>query len=225
MPRSARLPAPGGSFDHPVFARAFAKAVVDMDRRGAAGHRVELLQDARGIVVEVGSGAGSNFRHYPDSVTKVVAVEPEPTLRGLSAAAARRSPVPVDVFDGLAEALPIPDASADTVVVSLVLCSVNDQQLALAEFRRVLRPGGMLLFYEHVRSSNPLLARVQDVVVPIWRRMAGNCHPNRDTLAAIRGGGFRIVHVRRFGFAPAVPGPRLAHILGAATLEGKETTR
>ncbi len=187
-----------------------------MDRRGADRHRHELVRRATGTVVEVGSGAGSNFRHYRDTVTRVIAIEPDAYLRGLSEEAARRAPVPVEVRDGVAEALPLDDAVADTVVASLVLCSVVDPELSLAEFRRVLRPGGLLLFYEHVRSGNPLLARLEDLVVPVWRRMAGNCHPNRDTAAAISGAGFGIVDVRRFPFAPAALGPRLAHVLGAA---------
>ncbi len=211
--------------EHPAFARAFAAAVPEMDRRGAERHRRELLGTAAGVVVEVGSGAGSNFRHYPEAVTRVVAVEPAPYLRGLSAEAASSAPVPVEVRDGVAEALPLPDHAVDAVVASLVLCSVADQEQSIREFRRVLRPGGTLLFYEHVRSSNPLLAGVQDLATPVWRRMAGNCHPNRDTLAAIRDGGFRIIDVRRFGFAPAVPGPRLAHILGAARPDEKEIPR
>lgn len=205
--------------EHPVFARAFARAVGDMDRRGAERHRRELVADATGDVVELGSGAGSNFRHYPVAVRRVIAVEPDSYLRGLSAEAAQEAPVPVEVVEGVAEALPLPDASADTVVASLVLCSVADQRLALQEVRRVLRPGGLLLFYEHVRSEQRLLALTQDLVTPIWRHAAGNCHPNRDTLAAIRSAGFRILGVRRFGFAPASPGPRLAHILGAARTE------
>ncbi|WP_210479289.1 class I SAM-dependent methyltransferase [Naasia sp. SYSU D00948] len=208
---------------HPGFARAFAKAVPEMDRRGAGRHRRELLAPATGTVVEVGSGAGSSFPHYPPAVTRVVAVEPDPYLRGLSEQAAGRAPVPVQVRSGLAEDLPVADGAADVVVASLVLCSATDQEQALREFRRVLRPGGALLFYEHVRSEHPLLAGVEDLVTPLWRRMAGNCHPNRDTLAVIRDGGFRVVGVRRFGFAPASLGPPLAHILGAAVVGGDET--
>ncbi|BDZ44516.1 class I SAM-dependent methyltransferase [Naasia aerilata] len=136
-------PPPAG---HPRFARAYARAVGDMDARGGAEHRRELLAPARGVVVEVGSGTGSNFAHYPDAVERVIAIEPDPYLRGLSQEAAARARVPVEVRDGIAEALPAADASADAVVASLVLCSVTDQQAALAEFRRVLRPG--------VRSSS-----------------------------------------------------------------------
>ncbi len=191
-----------------------------MDARGAAEHRRELLRRATGVVVEVGSGTGSNFPHYPATVTRVVAIEPDPYLRGLSEQAASRAPVPVEVREGVAESLPVSDSTADAVVLSLVLCSVADPEQSLREVRRVLRPGGTLLFYEHVRSSHPLLATLEDVLTPVWRRVAGNCHPNRDTLVTIRGAGFRVLDVRRFGFAPARGGPRLAHILGSAVPEG-----
>ncbi|MCU1570811.1 MAG: methyltransferase type 11 [Naasia sp.] len=186
-----------------------------MDRRGGQEHRRALLERATGVVVEVGSGAGTNFTHYPAGVTRVLAFEPDPYLRSLSAEAAASAPVAVEVGGGVAEALPVPDSSADTVVASLVLCSVTDVRLALRESRRVLRPGATLLFYEHVRSTRPLLGLVEDAVTPLWRRMAGNCHPNRDTLAAIGAAGFEVTDVRSFGFAPG-GWPPLRHILGAA---------
>ncbi|WP_210509092.1 class I SAM-dependent methyltransferase [Naasia sp. SYSU D00057] len=216
MPASAPSPSSFPRTSHPRFARAFARAVPAMDRAGGAEHRRELLSRARGAVVEVGSGTGANFASYPHAATNVIALEPDPYLRGLSAEAAERSPVAVEVRDGIAESLPLVDDSADTVVASLVLCSVSDQEAALAEIRRVLRPGGLLLFYEHVRSENRLIALAEDAVVPLWRRLAGNCHLNRDTLRVIERAGFRILDARRFGFSPG-PGPGLAHILGAAT--------
>jgi SAM-dependent methyltransferase len=187
-----------------------------MDDRGAAAHRRRLLSAARGTVVELGSGTGANFAHYPASVIRVVAIEPEPELRELSAAAARRAPVPVTVLDGVAEALPLDDGSADTVVASLVLCSVTDQRAAIAECRRVLRPDGVLLFFEHVRSAKSALGLVEDLLTPLWSRLAGGCHPNRDTVRTLQDGGFEITRLDRFGFAPLPLNPRLAHVLGSA---------
>jgi SAM-dependent methyltransferase len=187
-----------------------------MDLRGAAQHRRELLAGAVGTVVELGSGTGANFAHYPATVEQVYAIEPEPTLHAISLAEAARSRVPVTVLDGVAERIPRPDASADTVVVSLVLCSVTDLARALEECLRVLRPGGSLLFYEHVRSRHRLVALAEDLATPMWSRSAGNCHPNRDTLRAIETGGFELVTARRFGFAPLALSPRVAHILGIA---------
>lgn len=205
-----------GPVCNPRFARAFAGAVGEMDRRGAREHRRRLLSRATGIVVELGSGTGANFALYPASVDRVLAIEPEPTLRGLSEEAAKRAPVPVVVLDSVAEALPFDDASADTVVASLVLCSVTDPARAMAECLRVLRPDGVLLFYEHVRSAHRLLAIAEDAVTPLWSRMAGGCHPNRDTVRLLESAGFEVLDAARFPFAPASLTPPIAHVLGAA---------
>lgn len=191
-----------------------------MDARGAAEHRRRLVEAAHGAVVEIGAGYGATFPHYPSAVTGVLALEPDPTLRALALAAAGSAPVPVTVQDGVAESLPAADASVDVVVSSLVLCSVADQAAVLAEAFRVLRPGGMLLFYEHVRSAHPVLAAAEDLLTPLWRRLAGGCHPNRDTAAALGASGFTVEALERFGFS-ALPGnPRVAHILGAAAKPG-----
>ncbi|HEY8293794.1 MAG TPA: methyltransferase domain-containing protein, partial [Micrococcaceae bacterium] len=110
-----------------------------------------------------------------------------------------------------------PDAGADAVVVSLVLCSVADQRAALAEIRRVLRPGGTLAFYEHVRSDFPAVALAEDALTPLWQRFAGGCHPNRDTVQSISAAGFRLGTCRRFGFSVQQLVPPVAHVLGYAT--------
>jgi SAM-dependent methyltransferase len=188
-----------------------------MDARGAADHRRRLVEAAHGTVIEIGAGYGASFPFYPAAVTGVLALEPDPTLRALALAAAIRAPVPVTVQDGVAESLPAADASVDVVVSSLVLCSVAEQSAALAEALRVLRPGGLLLFYEHVRSAHRVLAAAEDLLTPVWSRMAGGCHPNRDTAATIAEAGFTVQAVDRFGFS-ALPGnPRVAHILGVAS--------
>ena len=118
-------------------------------------HRRRLLAGLTGRVLEVGAGNGLNFQHYPAAVTEVLAIEPEPYLRRLALAAARRAPVPIRVVAGTAEALPALDGAVDVVVASLVLCTVTDLDQALAETRQVLRPGGKLRFYEHVRAEDP----------------------------------------------------------------------
>ena len=201
---------------HPSFGQSFARVGPRMDARGAADHRRRLLEAAHGTVIEIGAGYGATFPFYPSVVTGVLALEPDPTLRELALAAAARAEVPVTVKDGVAEALPAADASVDVVVSSLVLCSVADQSVALAEVVRVLRPGGLLLFYEHVRSAHRLLGAAEDLVTPLWSRMAGGCHPNRNTTDSIAGAGLAVRGVERFGFS-ALPGnPRVAHVLGAA---------
>jgi ubiquinone/menaquinone biosynthesis C-methylase UbiE len=140
-----------------------------------------------------------NFRHYPEGV-ELVAVEPEPTMRGKAQAAARTAPVPITVVDGVADDIPADDGSADAVVVSGVLCSVADVPAALIEFRRVLKPAGELRFYEHVRSEHRLRGWFQDLADPLWSRLMGGCHPNRDTLTTLQDAGFHVDHWRDFSF-------------------------
>jgi len=202
---------------NPLFARFFDRFVAKDKGRGEDELRRELLAGLSGEVLEVGSGNGINFEHYPAGVEELVAVEPEPYLRGRAGEAARSAPVPVRVIDGSAAALPVASGSVDAVVVAGVLCSVPDQDAALAEFRRVLRPAGELRFYEHVRSRRAAFARYQDAVDLVWPQLMGGCHTGRETLAAIERGGFRIDRVRGFGFPPAARAyPVAPRVLGAA---------
>ncbi|MFJ5861792.1 class I SAM-dependent methyltransferase [Pseudarthrobacter sp. NPDC092439] len=202
---------------HPVFARLYPAMGKAMERGGMDQRRRALLTGLSGEVVEVGAGDGLNFPHYPPTVARVLAVEPEPRLRRLAGEAAKQAPVPVEVVDGLAESLPFADASADAVVVSLVLCSVADQAAALQEIRRVLKPGGQLRFLEHVRADTPGLARVQRVLdATLWPSVAGGCHTGRDTAAAIEDAGFTIESLERYLF-PEARTPVSFHILGTAT--------
>jgi ubiquinone/menaquinone biosynthesis C-methylase UbiE len=202
---------------HPVFARMYARMAKEFEAKGAAEHRYEALRDLRGRVVEVGAGTGANFAHYPATVTEVVAVEPEPYLRDIAAKAATTAPVPVTVLDGVADRLPLDDASCDAGVASLVLCTVADPAAALAELRRVIRPGGELRFFEHVRAQTPGFARFQRVVDVVWPRLGGGCHTSRDTVAAIETAGLEIQTVRRFDFRPSlVVAPVTPHVIGVA---------
>ncbi|MGH9030496.1 MAG: class I SAM-dependent methyltransferase [Acidimicrobiia bacterium] len=202
---------------HPVFARIYARLGKAAEAKGAAEHRVECLAGLTGRVIEVGAGNGLNFRHYPTSVTEVVAVEPEPYLRDRAAEAGKSAPVAVTVVDGTADQLPASDSSFDAGVASLVLCSVADQASALGELRRVIRPGGELRFYEHVVSERPRLARVQRALDrTIWPIVGGGCHASRDTLAAITAAGFEIDQCRSFEFRPAPAIPTAPHVLGVA---------
>jgi SAM-dependent methyltransferase len=153
---------------HPRFARAYARAVGNMNRRGGTEHRRTLLAPLYGTVIELGPGDGSSFGLYPPAVTQVLALEPNDYLRALAMEAVASAPVPVKVVAAAAEQIPADDGSADAVVASLLLCSVADQNVVLKEIRRVLRPGGTLAFYEHVRSGHPLLAKAEDLLTPAW---------------------------------------------------------
>ena len=186
---------------HPIFARLFAWGASNAPEE-QTDHRRRLLAGLSGRVVEVGAGNGLNFPHYPPEVTEVLAVEPEPFLRDKATQAAAKAPVPVHVVDGLADALPAEEASYDAGVASLVLCSVPEQGRALAELRRVIRPGGELRFYEHVRAHDARVARSQDRINKLWPRFSGGCHPNRDTPASIEAAGFEIEQCDRFTFRP-----------------------
>jgi len=200
---------------HPIFARVYARLSARMEPE-VADNRRRLLAGLTGRVIEVGAGNGRNFRHYPPTVERLVAVEPEPYLRALAVEAARQAPVPVEVLDGTADALPV-EPGFDAGVASLVLCSVPDQGDALAELYRVIRPGGELRFYEHVLAPEPGLARVQRLVDPVWQAIGGGCHSARDTLAAIAAAGFVIDRAERFRFPDnQVPSVTAPHVLGAA---------
>jgi ubiquinone/menaquinone biosynthesis C-methylase UbiE len=203
-----------------LFSGLFLRLGKRMDDRGARESRRELVASAVGSVVEIGAGYGATFELYGDRVTSVLALEPDAALRAAASEAARtaatRSGIPITVVEGVGEAIPVPDSSVDTVVSSLVLCSVGSQAEVLAEIRRVLKPGGRFLFYEHVRSTNRMLAALEDAATPLWSRLAGGCHPNRDTVAAIEASGFRVEQSRTFGFSVLAGIPPVDHVIGIA---------
>lgn len=198
------------------FGRIYASVGPRMDRRGADAHRQALVDGLSGDIVGIGAGYGATFPFYPRGVRSVTALEPDAGLRRSAERAAAASRIPIRVDDGRAEQIPLPSGSVDAVVFSLVLCSVEDQSVALAEAARVLKPAGTLAFYEHVRSSRRIAGLVEDIATPAWSRVAGNCHPNRDTVAAIAAAGFQPQTIRRFGFSVLPATPRVAHVLGRA---------
>jgi ubiquinone/menaquinone biosynthesis C-methylase UbiE len=201
---------------NPLFARFFEWCLGRNEERGNRELRRELLAGLAGRVLEVGAGTGLNFPHYPASVREVVAVEPAPLLRGRAVEAAAAAPVRIRVADGTAAELPAGDGEFDAVVVSGVLCSVPDVPAALAEFRRVLRPGGQLRFLEHVRSRDPLFAGFQQAADLVWPHVMGGCHVQRETQPAIARY-FTIEACRGFRFPPfAVMSPVAPRILGVA---------
>jgi len=154
--------------------------------------RSALLGGARGRVVEIGAGTGLNIAHYPDEISELVLTEPEPAMRRRLARRLQRYARVARIVDAPAERLPLADASVDTVVSTLALCTVKDPERALREIARVLRPDGQLLFIEHVRASSRFLAACQDSLFQPWFRFAGGCCCNRPTVELMRARGFAV---------------------------------
>ena len=198
-----------------LYAAGYDRFTARAEKKSDAGaHRRALVGDAKGEVIEIGAGTGRNLVEY-EAAARVVAVEPDPGMRARAERRAARARVPVEVVDGDAQALPFPDASFDTAVMSLVLCTIADPGLALGEARRVLRPGGTLRFYEHVRSDDAALAARQDRWCRPWRWFGRGCHPNRETIGLIERSGFRVRERTDVPLA-GVPSIVRPHVLGVA---------
>lgn len=181
---------------------AFYQLSASAMERGAVGRiRRELIPPLAGDVLEIGAGAGANFPLYGDAA-RVVALEPDPHM---IKRAKERAGANIEIRVAPAERLPFPDASFESVVSTLVLCSVDDLPQSLAEIRRVLRPGGELLFIEHVRGAG-VLGRAQDIVQPVYGWFAGGCHANRRTEQALRAAGFAFDRIERGKVNPLLPG-------------------
>lgn len=192
-----------------LFPRIYDRLTATTEKACFQAWRAELLADVAGEVLEVGAGTGNNLAHYGPAVTRLVLTDPEPAmLDRLRGHLHRLDPsVKAQVEQASASALPYADASFDVVVATLVLCSVPDQAVALAELRRVLRPGGSLVFIEHVAAdpvSKPRRLVWQRRVEPVWKRVAGGCHLTRRTDEAIAAAGFDLGEVTRESARKAV---------------------
>ena len=197
----------------PIFSRIYDPLLARPAERWEGRYRSELCSGAEGLVLEIGAGTGMNFSHYSD-VSGVFAIEPEPHMIEQAKRRAASDPAPVVLLRASAERLPFADGTFDTVVCSLVLCTVPDQRQGIREIRRVLKPEGSLRFYEHVRAGGDRAARWQDRLERPWGFFGGGCHPNRDTLGALVDEGFT---VRFRTFEPPVPGGWfLPHVIGEA---------
>lgn len=159
---------------------------------GMRRRRRRLVAKARGRAIEIGAGTGLNVAYYTDAIDELVLTEPEPGMRRKLARRLERNGRAALISDAPAERLPFADASVDTVVSTLVLCTVDDAESVLREIARVLRPDGQVLFIEHVRASSRLLAACQDKLLRPWRGFAGGCECNRPTLELMRACGFTV---------------------------------
>ena len=175
-----------------IFAGIYDHVMAKTEKAGLGAHRQALLAAATGDVLEIGAGTGANLPYYGEGVRTLTLTEPEkPMARRLQKRILERRP-DAKLLRAPAEDLPFNDDAFDTVISTLVLCTVDDQLRALRELRRVLRPGGRLLFVEHIRSDDEKLARLQDRMLPINIRIGHGCHCNRPTLDGIRHAGFDV---------------------------------
>lgn len=190
---------------HKWFAAIYDKMSASEEKKFLGAIREELVSDVAGDVLEIGAGTGANFKYYKAGA-RVVAIEPDPYMMIRARRRAAEAIVKIDLQQISADQLPFADASFDFVIDTLVLCSVNDPHVVLAELKRVLKPGGELRVYEHIRYKNPIGALSQDIISPVWHWLGAGCHPNRDTESYIREAGFDITSRRvRKDVAPIPP--------------------
>ena len=177
--------------DHPVFSRIYA-VLAGLEEGGTVGAaRTRAAADLAGRTLIVGLGPGFDLGHLPAAVTEVVAIEPSGPMRAAARGRIADFDRPVELIDAVAESLPLPDDSVDSILFAYVLCSVTDQSAALSEAFRVLRPGGCVALLEHVRGADGTWSRrSQRLVAPVWPHVAGGCRCDRDTRAALESAGF-----------------------------------
>lgn len=191
--------------DHPMFTRLYRVIAALGEHTGVAQARGEALAAARGRLLIVGLGPGHDLDHLPGSVTAVVAVEPSASMRRAArarVAETRRRGIEVELIDAVGEDLPLSDDSVDAVLFAYVLCSVDDPDRVIAEAARVLRPGGTWGILEHVRATEGTWShRLQRWSAPVWPRVTGGCHADRDTAAALSRGGVSVDSLRRLTVA------------------------
>ena len=178
-----------GFYDSWLFPRVLDRV---MRQQQMIPFRESIGRAASGRVLDVGVGSGLNLPFYGDQIERVFGVDPSSELLHFAEERARKTSTPVELLRGCGEALPIEDMSIDTVVVTFTLCTVRNATAVLSEMRRVLRPGGRLLFAEHGRAPDAGVARWQDRLTPVWRRVASGCHLDRKPDDLIRSAGFRI---------------------------------
>jgi len=190
-----------GTTSHKFFAAYYERlSRNESERNFMEPLRKEIVGQARGVVLEIGAGNGLNFAFYePEQVERVEAIEPDTAMLRYARERMTTAQVPITLTQAPVEALPFADETFDSVLATLVFCSVTDPKRGLQEIKRVLKPGSTLLLLEHVRAQGAIAARVQDALVPVTKHLAGNCHWNRDTARTVVDAGFQVTYKRDLG--------------------------
>jgi ubiquinone/menaquinone biosynthesis C-methylase UbiE len=187
------------------FSALYDRGLKATEDAGLRQMRREVLAQASGRTIDIGAGTGVNVTLFPPGVTELVLAEPDPHMTAKLRPKLHASGVRAEVVEAPAERLPFEAASFDTAVFTLVLCTVPDPTAAMAEAARILRPGGKLLFIEHVRSEDAGLARWQDRLESPWRFLADGCYCNRDTVGLIESSSFELEQVDHGSLPKALP--------------------
>jgi ubiquinone/menaquinone biosynthesis C-methylase UbiE len=201
---------------NPLFPYVYRLGMPIFDKLFYNRYRRDAASDATGRLLMIGVGPGTDLMFLPPAVTAVAVVEPVAAFRRMASAVARRRGIEADIVNGVAESIPFPDNSFDSIHAALVLCSVDDVGAALGEIRRVLAPGGRLIVLEHVRGDGAM-GRFQDLIAKPWSWLASGCHPNRRTIDAIAAAGFDTAGLRSIR-RTLVPPPCTPHLQGFATV-------
>lgn len=189
---------------HKWFA-AFWERMVRIESAKERRLRDDIAGGASGRVLEIGCGVGANFPYYGDGIESLAAGDPDPFMAERARKHAAEGERPIDIEQFPAEEIPFPDASFDTVVSTLNMCTIADLPRGLSEVKRVLKPGGEFRFFDHVRYSNALGALAQDVITPVWRWIGAGCNPNRDIATFVRAAGFEFERLDKTTVVPPIP--------------------
>jgi len=203
------------------YARRILPRIIDLacGMEAVTRQRARLVPQAGGVVLEVGMGPGHNLRHYdPTRITRLIGLDPSASSMAMAARRAAGLGLAVEFLCLDGESIPLAAASVDTVVLTYTLCTIPDPTAALVRMRAVLKPGGRLLFAEHGRAPDPRVARRQDRLTPIWKRLFGGCHLDRDIPGLLRGAGFRLEAIDA-AYLPRAPKFAGYNYLGTAVVE------
>lgn len=176
------------------FPKVYDKAMRPLEKTQLEKVRADLIRRAQGRVLEIGFGTGANFRYYRN-VERIDAIEPNPAMSKQAASQIKKSPIPIYTYRAIAEELPFTDNTFDSVVATLVFCTIPDPIRAMQEICRVSRPGAKILLFEHVKMNQKILGHTQEALTPIWRKICDGCHLNRDTLGLVEQSGLDIQKV------------------------------